>query len=371
MIMCGCALSAVAAQAQEILERFSAPLPVVEELERAAFEEATALHEETPGDDEVISYSVRLPKTWKLATDRLSNYSISNRLLGEVARYYGPSEFGSRSRFTVEVLALEYQVSAQQWFLQHVLASGYTLQGMKVHNDRKVEAILVKIEKDTTYIVRAVAQINGKRIILAQYSIVDASWPTEQGMQAASVGSFELKTDKVETIEEMLLFQFLDIAEFKYPKTWDLRAPPLRSIDRMLVKLSSLTKGRTLNGQMELHLVSTYISESLDDEIDRFRGELEEKGLLLGKLIEKKEGYEFDEYMEFALVDVYAATDAENKMLDYELWITTMSSGSYYYFLTLLTPSRNSDFFVWSRNTETYKLVVESVAPQEESLVDE
>ncbi|GJL84917.1 MAG: hypothetical protein DHS20C02_06920 [Micavibrio sp.] len=374
------AFCAVDAQAQEILERFKTKLPVVEELEPSVFEEATVLYEETPsitkdgesGKDEVLSYSVRLPKTWEKVTHgSLSNYSVSNRVLGEVARYRGPPSLHARSRMTIEALDLEYQISAVQWFLQHVLSNGYTLQGMKVYDDRRVEGLLVMIENDTSYVVRVVARINGKRMILAKYYMEDSQWAVEQGMQAAAMRSFKLNSDKVEIIEDMALFQFLDIAEFKYPKSWKLRAPPLRSIDRMSVSLSNLTRGRTLNGLMELYLVSSFVSETLPDEIERFKKQLEEKGLVFGEKLEKREGYKFNESMEFGLVDVYTATDAKNKVLEYEIWLTMMSSGGYYYFLTLLTPGRDEDFFVWSRNTETYKLVIESVAPLEESLLDE
>ena len=362
------------AQAQETLERFKAPLPVVEEIDKAAFEEGTVLYEEIPGGDELLSYSVRLPKSWKKVTDgSLSNYSVSNRLLGEVARYYGPPDVQAqaRSRFSIQVMEIEYQMSAQQWLLQHVLSNGYTIQGMKVHSERKVEAVLVILEKDISYVMRVVAQINGKRMIMAQHVITDAKWPAEQGVQAAVINSFALKNKKVETIEKMLLYHFLDVAEFKYPKSWEMRAPALRSVDRMSIKLSNLGQGRILNGQIELNLVSSFIAESLPDEIERLKKKQEKKGLLWGNKIEKKEGYNFNKYMEFAFVDVYAVTDADNKMLNYEVWIAMMSSNGYYYFLSLLTPGRDSDFFVWSRNTETYRLVLESIAPQDGALIED
>ena len=41
----------------------------------------------------------------------------------------------------------------------------------------------------------------------------------------------------------------------------------------------------------------------------------------------------------------------------YEYWITIMAYGDYFYFMTLTTPSRETDFFKWSRNVQTYQTV--------------
>ncbi|HBR67868.1 MAG TPA: hypothetical protein DEA55_00650 [Rhodospirillaceae bacterium] len=366
-----CVFSFSGAWAQELVESFNTPLPVIEEMDPAAFEQATTLYDEIPFGNELLSYSVRLPKEWKKDEKSGQISSSDSHLLAEIARYNGPVGLEARSRFTVDILDLKYQVSAQQWILQHVLANGYNLQGIRVHNTRKVEVLLVTVEKDASYIVRAVAQINGKKMIFAQYAISDTNWATEQGMQAAAINSFALKTDKKEIIEDMLLFQFLDIAEFMYPASWTLRAPPLNSIDRMSAKVSNMNEDQSVNGQMEMDLVSSDVTKSLSDEIENYKSAFSKKGLILGEEIEKRDDFKFNENMEFAFLNVYAATDKESKMVDYEVWIAMMSANGFYYFVTLLTPARNADFFVWSRNTETYRVVVESVKPLEESLVED
>jgi len=363
---------APAAHAQKILNQYKKPLPVVPAMDDAAFQEATTYYKETPFGDEQLAYEISLDKSWKKMTDGgLSNYKLSNRLLGEVARYYGPPGLEARSRFTIHALDLEYQLSAEQWFLQYVLANGFTPMGIKVHNENKVEALYVLLEKDITYVVRAIAHLNGKRMVLAQYFITDQVWNDENSMQAKSIDSFKLTNIKEEIIEKMLAFQFLDVAEFKYPVSWDLRAPPLRSIDRMGIKLINTQKGGSLDGQIEVHLSSTFVAKSLIEEVERFKKGIEEKGLILGELIEKEDGYIFDDNIQFASVEVYGVTDKNGALVNYEFWFTVMASGGYYYFVTLLTPARDDDFFVWSRNTETYRLVVQSVTPLEESLAEE
>jgi len=40
-----------------------------------------------------------------------------------------------------------------------------------------------------------------------------------------------------------------------------------------------------------------------------------------------------------------------------------MYSGEYYYFVTLLTPSRDEDYYSWARNTQTFRVLVENIQP--------
>ena len=131
-------------------------------------------------------------------------------------------------------------------------------------------------------------------------------------------------------------------------------------------------KGKlTLNGKMEIKLVSMFSAESLNAEKEKMKAELESTGLSMGTLIEKKEDFKFNPAFTDTVVEAYDAIDSGNNLVSYELWFTMMQSGDYYYFITLLTPARDEDFFIWSRNTQTYKVVISQIAPQEESRVED
>jgi len=48
-------------------------------------------------------------------------------------------------------------------------------------------------------------------------------------------------------------------------------------------------------------------------------------------------------------------------MLKYELWATILKNDDYYYIVTLLAPTREQEFFVWSRASEVYKIVLSTL----------
>lgn len=373
-----------AVQAQKLLGEYKIPLPEEkwEMPSQAEFEKETLLHEATPLGDSALSYRVRLPKDWTEPTDvGLSNYKLSNRLMGEIAQFFGPPKMYLRSRFTIEALGLNYQLTAEQWFLQHVMANGYTMQGMKTISDHRVEALFVLVQGDTTYVVRAVAEINGKRVVLAQYYLPSQYWNDEKIMQAQVMKSFALTKPDTEFVEKMQVYQFLDVAEFKYPTSWVIRADPVRSIDRMSVEVRNVVskdhvvlkkdkdKPLQLNGKIEIALVSSFVVDDLESELDKFKKDLTKTGLILGDFIEDRDDFTYDDAVEFGSTKVYKAFDEQKTLLDYELWLTVMSSGSYYYFVTLLTPSRDASYFIWSRNTQTYKLITSLIEPQPESII--
>jgi hypothetical protein len=390
------AAMAVPADAQKILEEFQKPLPEHkwEMMTQEEFEAETILHEDVPLGDEALSYKIRLPKGWEQPEGiGISNYTLSDKLLGEIAVFYGPPKMYMRSRFTIEALALEYQLTAEQWFIQHLLRNGYTIQGMEVINDKRVEALFFVVEKDVTYVVRSIAEISGKRAVLAQYFLPTRYWNDEKMLQSEVMKSFSLLQPDVEDAEDMKKFYILDIAEFLYPSSWELKAEPIRSIDRLEVEIRSSAKRkriqqkddwkksraqrerdqeeRTLHGRINVQLVSNFVAESLEDEIAKLKTKVLGTSLVAGNLIETQDSFIYDDAISFGETNVYEAVDENSELLEYEIWFTVMGAGDYYYFVTLLTPSRDDDFFVWSRNTQTYKFVVENLTLQADSLSGE
>ncbi len=364
-------LFAQEAVAQKLLEDYKKPLPNITFFSETEFNVKTDRHSDVPYGDKSLSYQMRIPKGWITSKARgLSNFAGSSKIMGEVARFYGPPRLDFRSYFTLEVVNLEYQITAEQWFFQYLMDRGHSIQGMQSFGNSKSEALYVVLGMETSYAVRGIAFINGKRIVLAQYFIPLNYWEDERQMQAQVIDSFNLTNLDKGSIEEFLKYDFLDIASLEYPESWTLKKLPLRSIDRMGAKILNVsTKGyednqvQALEGRIDVDLVSYYEAESLESEIKIFKANLEKEGLSIHSLIETKEDYIFHDDINFAKTDVFKTENIMQNLLNYELWITIMGAGEYYYFLTLLTPSREDDYNIWVRNTQAYKVVVERFKP--------
>jgi hypothetical protein len=290
----------------------------------------------------------------------------------------GPPTLTERSRMQIHALGLDYQMTAQQWLMQHMLLKGYNVQGIEIHGEKSAEALYVLIENAESYVVRSLAILNGKRVIFLEYYIPIDRWHDEKIVQEQVVKSFALKQNVEESVEPLEVYKFLDIAVVQYPVTWKLVAQPIKTIERMKIKMLNLGKSQgeyevktKLDGKIEVEMVSAFTSETLEQEIERYRTDLDKSGLAVQDFVEAPEDFVLNPHFDFAETNVYKAADSENKLIDYEFWQTVLSSGDYYYFVSLLTPARDQDYFIWSRNTETYKMILGLMKPQEETMTDD
>lgn len=373
-------LSAAPAHAQKVFEQFSKPMPTIELAPPTTFDANTTLFEEPALGDPALAYSIRLPKDWTLPSDTSTvRLSSENNIIGEIGRYYGPPMMmEQRSTIEIHALGLDFQMSAQEWLMQYMLQQGYNFQGMEVHNDKKAEALYVLLDKGESYCVRALAVINGRRVILLQYFIPIERWHDEKAMQAQVVKSFDLKHIDDEAAEPMDSYKFLDISVLNYPKTWKLNAPPIKTIERMGARLLNLAtvpddyKTITkMDGKIDAELVSIYSTDTLEDEMEQFRAALEKSSLSVQDFIESPDDFVLNPVYDFAETNVYKASDSGNQLIEYEFWQTVLSAGEYYYFITLLTPARDQDYFIWLRNVGAYKLVLNNIEPRLDSIEQE
>lgn len=362
-----------AAQAQKIMEQFEKELPTYPPLPIEEFEEKTEPHDVVPFNDKELTYSINLPKGWSENEDKsLNNYTVSDKVLGEIAEYYSPARAGGRSRFTIEALEIKYEISALHWFMNYALTNSLSLEGVKEYTKSKVEALYIVVEKDVNYAVRTVAQISGNRIILAKFYTPFTVWNEERALQNQVMNTFDLKYPKSVNIEKLKSMIFLDVAEMQYPESWYLKDPNTRSVDEMSVRLVNLNEINVLNGKIDVNIISTYSEQKLEERYEWHKKEIEKTGLQIKGLIGKEEdNFEFHPEMDFAFVDAYAAQNKVPYIINYELWIAVMAGEGYFYYVTLLTPSRDDEFFVWSRNVEAFKILVKNIGPQEILIYDE
>lgn len=299
----------------------------------------------------------------KQIEEEKSEKGLSRRLLGEVASYHGPVKFGSNSKIDIFALELDHEITARNWLINHVLSNGFSLRGLSVVNDRRVEAAYITLVGDTSYFVRLIAEINGPRIVLVKYSVSERYFQEERSWQQYALESFKFTNPEKNRIEMTRTYNFLELLEFEYPASWRLVAPNIYSVDGMEAKLINTKNEKTLSGEIKIVIVSTELDTSISQEVKYAREDLEAIGLTPGKLLGVIDNYEFNPFILFDRVEVYEANDPKNRIVDHEYWIAVMLEDRYYYIVTMLSPGRDADFYGWARNTEAFQTVVESFTP--------
>lgn len=339
-------------------------------MDNDTFVALTTLKKDVPMDDKSMSYEVRMPKAWTQNTDvstgTLSH--ISDRVLGEIARYYSPSDLYTISRFTITAMQFENQISAKNWFLNYVMSNGFVLQGMKVYSDDEVEGLYVLIEKDTSYSVRTKAVINGPRMFLISYYVPYQNWakdPQVRAMQERTVASFRFTSPEARDFDLTKEFRFLNYVEFKYPSSWNIFAPNIFSTEGMVAKVSNTPRGNVLEGEINVKIVSTESDRTISEEIRDLKSQLRSSGFKVSEVIENDREYQFDPSIYFSRVEQYKAVGLNDNILEHEYWVAVLVEDSYFYIVTLLTPGRLTNFYTWAINSEAFDTVVQSIGPIE------
>ncbi|MDB5491210.1 MAG: hypothetical protein JWO78_1059, partial [Micavibrio sp.] len=311
--------------------------------------------------DKFLTYTMRLPSSWTKAD--LGSGDTGKNILGDIAHYDGPATLEARSRLIIQATELGYDITARNWMLNYILSRGYTLQGMRVVSDKRIEAMFIYLDHDISYVVRSVAEINGSRMILLLYYVPEIHWNEEKGYQTLATKSFKFLAPEKARVETVRNYAFLDLLRFDYPSSWRLQAPNILSTETMSAKIINSNDNNILNGQIDVNIISTELDTTLPEEIKKVQKAMDTRGLVIGKLIEQPKDYKPQSQVYYSRIEMYQANDKNKELVDYEYWIGVLIENRYYYIVTMLTPSRSSDFFVWARNSEAFRTVIESLRP--------
>jgi hypothetical protein len=337
--------------------------------------------ENDPYSEPKISYTLRVPKNW---TDNLQKPPVaaasgksmlSARVLGIVGRYVGSPVNLVRSYITIEAQTLAYEISAQNWFVNFILSNGFSLTALTEKNSSEVEALYVQVLGDQTFVVRTRVVLNGPNLMVIRYYLPQENYETEYTQQEQVMRSFRLLLPVNEKIERQAQYGFLDQSYFNYPESWALKEKNILSVERMsavLFQAKQENEGKKrriiLEGHIKINVISRLLKTTMQQEIETFRANLKIPNYTIGKLIEQIK-YDYDPTIKSGKAQVYtlAPSDPVN-MQEYEFLVTIMEGEDYYYITSMITPSRQEDFYTWAQNMEAAKIINESMRRHNVSL---
>ena len=339
-------------------------LEEIQFMPEATFNDKTKLVENVPYDDPFLDYQIRLPKDFESVTSKLTaiNFAenVSQQVLGVMSRYSSPPVNGVRSSFVLEALELTFEISARNWFINYIIVNGLSLDQVSIENETNVEAIYTEIIKDVTYNVRIKAVKNGPRIVMARYYMPQQLFEGNKVIQAQVIDSFKLNNTEKVDIEELKGYAFLDQTYMKYPASWKLEGPYIRSIDRMMARVYRKTKGDRLDGQINIYISKKDDEKKRSSEVAYYKEKMILNGYRLGEFLEKLD-FEYQEEMKIGFTEAYTLNALNRQFLDYEIWFSFLENKEYYYFISLYTPERDINFASWARNVEAYKILLENL----------
>ena len=363
--------------AQTMLEVFEKPMPEIKKpLSDEQFLAMSESFSDTPIGNKHLGFEMRYPKEWPESNNvSLGALVIDDKIFSNIAEFKGPVSLrGYRHELNVLVKKIDYQMTAKHWFMKYILETGYNVMGVKVYDERRIDALYVYVNNGESYVVRSAIQINKDDLIFVQYTVPANDYKEVQALQEKVIDSFKLLYPVDELIEKFQTHRILDIATLKYPDSWEFSTVPIKSIDRAIAEMKRTTsvlrhsrRGNksisSLAGSIGFELISVFASDDIDAEIERFQDDLAASGLFIDdKIGDSADFLSFGTDMKLES-HVYKLIDKHSDVEAFEFWITVTASGDYFYYTTLLTPSRETRFLEWARNTQMYRLAVQNFVP--------
>ncbi len=360
------------ASAQFFEEEKLKAVPHFTDFSTEEFKAKTELIEDEPYSDSSLAFSVRLPEGWskiegvgKGAVPGETKVSI----LREVARYSGPATPYPPSFFSLELLDMEYDITANIWFLNYILENAFNLQGMKLNEDGSVEGLYVRVIDDRSYVVRCKVQINGSRMTMASYGVPDTRWNDERTFQDKAIEFFEFYDPLAPQGEKKITYNFLDMVRFEYPASWRQVTTQTASADSAYLRFMPPTaknKRDLSQGLIEVQILSTEISRSLEKEVAAVQKDMIDSGWRIKRLLsDVTDDYNVHDTIEFHRVDIYEAENqsAYGGSKANEIWFAVLADRDFLYFVKMIAPRREVSFLDWARNKEVFKTIVETIRP--------
>lgn len=334
--------------------------------------------EEKPADDPFSGFRTFIPKSWEQAPTSLIRNTIQNgHIIGEIARYYSDPNDLAQSTVKIEAYELEHNISAKNWLLKYLLDYGYVFEGLTERDWNRAEALgVIYNDASIDYKDWIVAQINGKRVILMTYSSPLFLWEQEKTYQATVAKSFRMLKFAKSFQNEMLSYDVTGYVEFMYPANWNLGTLNQSDFDRPSIKLINLDDygddvdqdGRIDETQFSKGIINIQVivyentGTSITDEIEIQKELASDLGIEVHSKLKHNLDIVFPTTTEVNQLDIYEGSSNEGNP-NYEIWIAYMQNAESYYFVTMLTPNKDSRYFAWTENKSAFESIVSSLEP--------
>lgn len=334
-------------------------------MDLAAFESRTTLYETSDnGSGTALGYGVRLPSDWVKISDQEGGrgQGISD-ILGQ---FISPPVDGLRQYFMIEVEKVPFAMDIRSFMDVRSKTDLIVYQSISFYGKNRAEVLYVLTENNVSYVVRSVSIMSGDQVITASYRVPADQYEANEDMQTWVVTRFYALNVNNDPPEETKPADFLDLATFQYPVSWQLQKMDVQTMERMRISIANTSRDMSLDdksvlkGQID---VVTFVRDSQNSEarmIDMMNGLVAGQGVHLGEPIGRFD-VELFKGLDPVFARVYPLIDQNGVVHPYQYWLVQTKGPKRFFMVGLFTATRDQSYMEFAQNFGAFKTVLSSL----------
>jgi hypothetical protein len=356
LICCMGTTAAHSKKAPEVIERHAIH-------DEASFNSLTEIKKITPFNKSSLEFFILIPKDWEtleISADQAG--TLTQRILGDVARFQSPLIGTSRLKVNVQYLSLENEIDARAWLKNYIFTGGYAPDGeVTATNKNRASGFYAVVNEAGSNYIYATAHISGNAVFLAMFEAPFRLKTYAEFLQKRTIDSFVLRMPKQTAAESQIQSGFRESLQFSYPQSWKVSAQNA-DVDQQNLQLVNKNDVGTTLGLIQIQAVRRNAGTTAKKEILRMQKYLRDSaGLDFADMTEAQlppmpERFVFKRY---EIYNVTSRTDAKNKN-NRDLHFVMLGDAHWYIFAFLLTPKEKVNLMVNARNLRSFERVLES-----------
>jgi hypothetical protein len=337
----------------------------------ASFDKKTKAYGMTPPpfNRAELDFQIYLPADWTAENMvTASEGNIGVKIAGPVAQFRSPMIGTQWATATIEVMQMEYEMSARNWLKNYLFSSGLLPQGDVTEiNNRSASGYYIAASPEGSKFCYIAARISGQFVVTARFETPLNLKGYLAFLQKKSIDSFKLLYPKEDAIEEQKTYTLVDALKFTYPASWSVSNPDFRDMNRLILELRNIKPGTEgkyaiTEGYIRFLAIRRTRGTDLQTEIDSMRKYFTETmSIEFKKMLSTGKSDAYARFL-FNRYEVYDVISKAAKIpTTQEIHLVVLGDKEWYVFAFLFTPKENMELATWGRNVQSFQEVVKSI----------
>ncbi len=337
--------------------------PIGQNFSKKELKERFHLIKDMPYNNPELAYKILIPKGWESESIQAESKDLNPNTLKPLAIFKGPEHGGANPFVQIQAVQLIREITAANWLRHYAIATERKLLAIKPISDNFADSVMEFLIDGHPFTARATASIDGDRLFFMLNLALSSTYDKLAEIFGVPVVSFNLQRgSSKKSIEKHIPYNLDEIVRFNCPDSWKYRlVTEERPEGKEAADLFSHDPDGNVCGRMRVKSVERNVSSGVETQIQDTISEYRDGNVIVDDLLESVEVEIGSDRFDTGVVKAFSAHVDGNEIRQ-EVWVAVIEVPEYYIVVSLLTPFREQDFFLWAINRRAYDIVLETLA---------